>query len=213
MTNLKKYNVGIFIFDEVEVLDFTGPFEVFSRTRTEKGSESRKNEINAPFRVFTISKKIKKITATGGLLITPNYSFKNAPSIDILIIPGGYGTREILNDDKTISWIIEISKNASITASVCTGSLLLAKSGLLNGKKATTHWAAIKELSKYRNVHVQNNCRIVDDGIITSAGVASGIDASFYIISKFFDKKVISDTAKFMEYKLADTFNYNFAND
>ena len=207
---MNKYNVGIFIFDDVEVLDFTGPFEVFSRTRTEKGPESRKNEINAPFKVFTVSKIIKSIIATGGLQITPSYSFKNAPLIDILIIPGGYGTRVIIKDDKVISWIKKISNHSTVTASVCTGSLLLGEAGLLTNKKATTHWSAMNELSKYRNVYVQKQYRIVDDGIITSAGVASGIDASFYIISKFFSKQIVNDTAKFMEYKLTNTFKNNF---
>ena len=120
---LKRYNVGIFVFDETEVLDFTGPFEVFSRTRTEEGPESRKNETSAPFKVFTVSKSNQTIKATGGLLITPSYSFKDVPFIDILIIPGGYGIRTIADDENVIAWIKKVNKDTLITASVCTGSL------------------------------------------------------------------------------------------
>ena len=209
---LKRYNVGIFVFDETEVLDFTGPFEVFSRTRTEEGPESRKNETSAPFKVFTVSKSNQTIKATGGLLITPSYSFQDVPFIDILIIPGGYGIRTIADDENVIAWIKKVNKDTLITASVCTGSLLLAKAGLLYGKKATTHWSALKELSKYKNICIQEECRVVDDQIITSAGVASGIDASFYIISKFFNERVINDTAKFIEYNYINNFNNNVSN-
>ena len=93
---MKKINVGIFIFDEVEVLDFAGPFEVFSRTRLLKGAESRRSNDSAPFNPFTVSIDKKSLTATGGLKIIADYTFNNFPKIDILIVPGGYGTRTLL---------------------------------------------------------------------------------------------------------------------
>ena len=98
-------SVGIFVFDEVEVLDFAGPFEVFSRTRLTSGLESRRSDHSAPFKVFTIAETLAPIRATGGLRAIPAYDFVSAPSIDILLIPGGWGTRPLLEHAATINWI------------------------------------------------------------------------------------------------------------
>jgi len=95
---IKKYNVGILLFEGVEVLDFAGPFEVFSRTRLVPGVESRRSEATAPFRVFTVARTGEPIMATGELQVTPHYSFQTAPPIDLVVIPGGYGTRPLLSD-------------------------------------------------------------------------------------------------------------------
>ena len=179
---MKKINVGIFIFDEVEVLDFAGPFEVFSRTRLLKGAESRRSNDSAPFNPFTVSIDKKPLTATGGLKIIADYTFNNFPKIDILIVPGGYGTRTLLNNEILLKWIKAVSDKANITASVCTGSLLLAKAGLLEGKRATTHWGAIEALKSIsKDIQVITERRVVNDEIITSAGVSSGIDMAFMI--------------------------------
>ena len=164
---MKKINVGILIFNEVEVLDFTGPYEVFSRTRIEKGAESRRSDDSAPFKVFTVSVKEEIIIATGGLKIFSDYTFKNFPKIDILVIPGGLGTRALLNNEDVLNWIKSVSNEAEITSSVCTGSLLLAKAGLLDNKRATTHWGAIGALKSInKNIQVVDNRRIVNDEII-----------------------------------------------
>ncbi len=90
---MEKLNVGILLFDDVEVLDFAGPFEVLSRTRTAPGAESRRSEDSAPFRVFTVAKTKEKIRAIGDLIVEPKYSFTDAPRIDILVVPGGWGAR------------------------------------------------------------------------------------------------------------------------
>jgi transcriptional regulator GlxA family with amidase domain len=198
---MNKINVAILIFNEVEVLDFSGPYEVFSRTRTIKGSDSRKNTDSAPFNPFTIAMDENIIVATGGLKVIPDYSIDNSPKIDILVVPGGYGTRPLLNNVDLLNWIKKISKEAKITSSICTGALLLAKSGILDSKRATTHWAAIEALKSIsKSITVITNRRIVDDGIITSAGVSSGIDMSFEIVSKLFGEEVASDTAKYIEF-------------
>ena len=203
---MNKINVAILIFNEVEVLDFSGPYEVFSRTRTIKGSDSRKNTDSAPFNPFTIAMDKNLIVATGGLKVIPDYSLDNSPKIDILVIPGGYGTRPLLNNENLLNWIIKISKEVNIVSSICTGALLLAKSGLLDGKRATTHWGAIAALKSISNsINVITNRRIVDDGIITSAGVSSGIDMSFEIVSKLFGEEVASDTAKYIEFHRSKT--------
>ena len=198
---MKKINVGILIFDEVEVLDFAGPFEVFSRTRLLKGAESRRSDDSAPFNPFTISIDTKHLTATGGLKIIADYTLDNFPKIDILIIPGGFGTRTLLNNESLLKWIKAVSAKANITASVCTGSLLLAKAGLLEGKRATTHWGAIEALKSIsKDITVINDRRIVNDEIITSAGVSSGIDMAFMIVENLYGEQVASDTAKYIEF-------------
>lgn len=198
---MKKINVGIFIFDEVEVLDFAGPFEVFSRTRLLKGAESRRSNDSAPFNPFTVSIDAKPLTATGGLKIIADYTFNNFPKIDILIVPGGYGTRTLLNNEILLKWIKAVSDKANITASVCTGSLLLAKAGLLEGKRATTHWGAIEALKSIsKDIHVISDRRVVNDEIITSAGVSSGIDMAFMIVENLYGEQVASDTSKYIEF-------------
>lgn len=134
-TNQSK--VGIFLFDEVEVLDFAGPFEVFSVTALENGFK--------PFVVKTISEKGNLIVARNGLKVQPDYSFDNMPIFDIFIIPGGLGAREReIQNDRVINWIDNEMKNVQLMTSVCTGALLLAKAGLLKGKRATTHWASLE---------------------------------------------------------------------
>ena len=198
---MKKINVGIFIFDEVEVLDFAGPFEVFSRTRLLKGAESRRSDDSAPFNPFTVSMDTEHLTATGGLKIIADYTFNNFPKIDILIVPGGYGTRTLLNNEILLKWIKAVSDKANITASVCTGSLLLAKAGLLEGKRATTHWGAIEALKSIsKDIHVISDRRVVNDEIITSAGVSSGIDMAFMIVENLYGEQVASDTSKYIEF-------------
>ena len=198
---MKKINVGILIFDEVEVLDFAGPFEVFSRTRLLKGAGSRRSDDSAPFNPFTVSIDKKPVTATGGLKIISDYTIKDCPKIEILIIPGGFGTRTLLNNESLLSWIKSIADQATTTSSVCTGALLLAKAGLLEGKRATTHWGAIEALKSIsKDIQVINNRRIVNDEIITSAGVSSGIDMAFMLVENLYGEQVASDTAKYIEF-------------
>lgn len=197
-----KLNVGILIFDDVEVLDFAGPFEVFSRTRLEPGDNARRSEDSAPFRVFTVAKTKEPLRATGGLIVTPHYDFTDAPAIDLLVVPGGFGTRPLLQDKDTLDWIKGVAGKARHVTSVCTGSLLLANAGLLRGKRATTHWGALDLLDSLNSgVKVERDLRVVDDGIITSAGVASGIDMAFYVVERLCGKEVADETAHYIEYR------------
>jgi len=201
-----KHNVGILLFDGVEVLDFAGPFEVFSRTRLVPGVESRRSEANAPFWVFTVAKKGEPITATGDLQLTPRYSFQTAPPIDVLVVPGGYGTRALLSDRETLDWIRTTAATARKVTSVCTGSLLLAQAGLLDGKRATTHWGALdllQEISDSRgaDISVQRDLRFVDDGVITSAGVSAGIDMALHVVDQICGASVAAETAHYMDYR------------
>jgi len=202
---MRKVNVGILIFDMVELLDFAGPFEVFSRTRLTPGIEARRSEISAPLCVFTVSKSDKPITATGGLRIVPHFCFEAAPPIELLVIPGGVGTRTLLAERATLDWIRATAAQAKRVSSICTGSLLLARAGLLNGKRATTHWGALDLLqqisdSLQASIHVERSARVVDDGVITSAGISAGIDMAFYVVEQMFGKEIADETAHYMEY-------------
>ncbi len=193
--------VGILIFPQVEVLDFAGPFEVFSRTRLEGGVASRRDNKSAPFDVFTIAKEAGVLEAVGGLQVIPTQTFATAPPIDILVVPGGFGTRPLLQDSETLSWIQSVGQQAEQLTSVCTGALLLAQLGFLKGKQATTHWGALDFLSKIDpSINVQRDQRVVTDGVITSAGVSAGIDMAFSVVEALCGKAVADETAHYIEF-------------
>jgi transcriptional regulator GlxA family with amidase domain len=199
---MERWNAGILIFDDVEILDFAGPFEVFSRTRLTPGPESRRSEESAPFHVFTVAKTPAPIATTGGLRVVPHHGFADAPRIDLLVVPGGWGTRALLHDADTLAWIERTAAKARKVTTVCTGSLLVARTGLLRGKHATTHWGALETLDSLQaGVTVERDHRVVDDGIVTSAGVASGIDMAFYVVETLFGRDVAEDTAHYIEYR------------
>lgn len=197
----KKKNVGIFIFDLVEVLDFSGPYEVFSSVRLSKKSTFSIQNLAQAFNVFTVSERKKLITTTGGLRVKSDFILKNCPTLDILIVPGGIGTRKLLDNKNVLKWLL-LKKDIDIIASVCTGSLLLAKAGLLKERKATTHWGALKLLKKLSpSTKVIKKSKFIFDNYYTSAGISSGIDMSLHIIEKLLGKKIAKNTAKYIEYK------------
>jgi transcriptional regulator GlxA family with amidase domain len=198
---MDKHNVGILVFDEVEVLDFAGPYEVFSRTRLAPGVESRRSLEQAPFHVFTVARSSEPFNATGGLRVIPDHSFATAPRIDILVVPGGFGTRPLLQDLEILAWIQTVAAQAARTTSVCTGSLLLAKAGLLHGRRATTHWGALDLLGSLdETIRVERGLRFVDDTIVTSAGIAAGIEMAFHVVESLYGREIAEDTARYMEY-------------
>ena len=198
-----QYNVAIFLFNEVEVLDFAGPFEVFSVAGLRTMPE-------APFHVFTVA-QFEIIEARNHLTIKPTYTFDQAPKADIIIIPGGgghhadgtpFGSRREMNNHIVLNWVKEQAAQAKLVLSVCTGSLILAKAGLLEGLAATTHFKAINGLREISDqIHVKENVRFVDNGtIITSAGISAGIDMSLYTVAKLFGKETADETAAYMQY-------------
>jgi transcriptional regulator GlxA family with amidase domain len=195
-------NVGIFVFDEVEVLDFAGPFEVFSRTRLTPGLASRRSTEDAPFTVFTVAERAAPIAATGGLVVTPAYDFDSAPRIDLLVVPGGWGTRPLLAYAPVLDWIRTTAARARTVTSVCSGALLLAKAGLLAGKRATTHWGALDALAEIDpSIEVMRDARVVHHGVITSAGISAGIDMALEVVEGLHGARVANDTAHYMEYR------------
>jgi transcriptional regulator GlxA family with amidase domain len=205
---MKRWNTGILVFDGVEVLDFAGPYEVFSRTRTAGGLESRRSDETAPFRVFTVAKSPDPVAATGGLRVVPDHSFASAPKIDLIVVPGGFGVRPLLEDGKTLAWIQAVSVSAELVTSVCTGSAVLARAGLLAGKRATTHWSAFALLrAQDATVAIDESARFVEnpaaDGmpaIVTSAGVSAGIDMAFHVVETLCGRAVADETARYIDY-------------
>jgi transcriptional regulator GlxA family with amidase domain len=198
---MTKRNVGILIFNDVEVLDFAGPFEVFSRTRLVAGAESRRNDESAPFCVFTVARTAEHVTTIGEMRVLPAYAWDQAPPIDILVVPGGFGTRSLLRDEPTLAWIKDAAARASITTSVCTGALLLAQAGLLRDRRATTHWAALDLLGAIDpTIRVQRAARVVSDTVVTSAGVSAGIDMSLAVVARLYGADVARETAHYIEY-------------
>ncbi|PYQ47364.1 MAG: AraC family transcriptional regulator [Acidobacteria bacterium] len=198
---MDRLHVGILLFDDVEVLDFAGPFEVFSRTRLTPGVESRRSEDSAPFQVFTVAAQTEPVRTTGGLRVLPHFDFAAAPRADILVVPGGFGTRALLEDQATLDWIRRRAAEAQRVTSVCTGALLLARAGLLAGRRATTHWGALDLLARLDpTVDVERDRRVVEDGIVTSAGVAAGIDMAFAVVESVCGRAVADETARYIEY-------------
>lgn len=198
----RRRTVGILLFDEVEVLDFAGPYEVFSRARLQPGVASRRSTDSAPFRVVTVARSRDPLRATGGLTVVPDHAFADAPPLDLLLVPGGFGTRALLDDDETLAWIGTRAAAAELVTSVCTGSLLLARCGLLSGRRATTHWGALELLAEVDpTVTVEREERVVVDEVVTSAGISAGIDMAFQVVESLCGADVATETAAYMEYR------------
>ena len=191
--------VGILVFDQVEVLDVAGPFEVFTVTRLKK--ELRQEE-SSPFRVLLVSENLDQVSAVGGLRFTPDVTQDNCPELDLLIVPGGWGTRAQVKDANLIKWIANKSRRTKLTGSVCTGSSLLGEAGLLDGREATTHWRTFDFLRRAApKAYIREDLRVTMDGsIFTSAGISAGIDMALHIVSYLFGTKTGEATAKQMEY-------------
>jgi len=189
-----KRTVGILIFNEVEVLDFAGPFEVFGIAEIEK---------EKIYECFTVAENEQVIHARNGLLVKPNYTIFNCPKIDILIVPGGYGAEKIeIKNIALLNWINKQSKNVEIIASVCTGAFLLAKSRVIQNDRVTTHWMDLDVLQKdYPDLKVEKGYKYIDNGkIMTSSGISAGIELALHIVEKENGKEIAVTTAKRMEY-------------
>ena len=197
------YSVAIYVFPNVEVLDFAGPFEVFT---TASRVFLRQNPSRpAPFSVYTVARSLLPVTARAGLRVLPDHNLDTCPTPDLLLIPGGIVEAEMA-EPEVLQWIRSSSQNAKITASVCTGAFLLAKAGLLQGKSATTHWEDIADLrAQFPSLSVKEEVRWVDEGsIVTSAGIAAGIDMSLHLVSRLGSKDLALLTAKQLDVPYSD---------
>lgn len=190
-----RQNVAILIFADVEALDFAGPFEVFAVTDELRGYET--------FNVFTVAESKLPIRARNGLSVNPDHDFASCPAPDLLVVPGGFGTRALLENAAVLAWLRALSAHAEIVMSVCTGSLVLAQAGLLDGLRATTHhecFALLRRLAP--RTEVVENERFVDNGkFLTAAGISAGIDCSLHIVGQLLGAAVAAKTARYMEYR------------
>lgn len=194
MFNQRKRRVAILIFDDVEVLDFAGPFEVFGVSQYRPGAPA--------FDVSVVSLDGRPIRARNGLGVLAHAGPESALMADIFVVPGGYGTRRLLADPGARAVVTAASHAAQATLSVCTGSLMLAAYGLLGGMAATTHVDAMDELRKIDpSIDLRPDARLVDNGqLLTSAGVSAGIDASLHLVSRFAGRAVAVETARYIQY-------------
>jgi transcriptional regulator GlxA family with amidase domain len=187
-------NLAILIFDDVEVLDFCGPFEVFSVA----------NRFPDPpaFHIVTVAEKPGPVLTRGGLSVNPPHRLSDCPQADLLLVPGGQGTHKEMHNPALIDWIRHVAEKAERVLSVCTGALLLAKAGLLDGLEATTHHGAIdllRQTAPKTTVHADR--RFVDNGqVVWSVGIAAGIDMSLHVVGRLLGQEVAEKTAGQMEY-------------
>jgi transcriptional regulator GlxA family with amidase domain len=191
--------VGIYLFDEMEILDFAGPYEVFSTASRVK--QKLQPGSLPPFHVITLADSQRTVTARAGLKVLPDYAIVDHLPIDVLIIPGGVVTAE-LQRPQMLNWIQTASQQTTITASVCTGAFLLAAAGLLYQQGATTHWEDMEELRvMFPNVNVQPDKPWVDNGsTVTSAGISAGIGMSLHLVERLESRELAIKTARKMEY-------------
>ena len=194
--------VAILLFNEIEVLDFAGPFEVFGVAGKRAG--------NAPFQVFTVAER-GPVYARNGLSINPTYLLNDHPRADLIVVPGGggvhtdgtpYGSRREMDNPAVLNWVRRTGETAELVLSVCTGSFILGKAGLLDGLAATTHFMAVDGMRQAApNTELRPTERWVDNGkIVTSAGISAGIDMSLYVVGKLLGKAAADETARYMQY-------------
>lgn len=193
----RRRRVAILLFDDVEVLDFAGPFEVFGVARTADGEPA--------FEVVTAALHPGEVIARNDLRIVPTFTADQLHDVDIFVVPGGFGTRRETANPAMLKFIRTVSGSAALTLSVCTGALLLGAAGLLDGRSATTHWAAMDELRALESgAEVLPEARIVDNGsIVVAAGVSAGIDAALHLVSRLLGRELAEQTALYMQYEWA----------
>jgi len=191
---MSSRHVAIAVFDDVEVLDFAGPFEVFSVT-------SWQQEVK-PFQVSLVAEKLQPVIARNQFSVNPHFTYDTHPPADIVLVPGGFGTRREMHNPVLLNWVKRHAVSAELVLSVCTGSFVLAAAGLLDHKPATTHHLRYDILRQTApTCQVVENKRVVEAGnIITSGGIAAGIDMSLHVVAKLLGESVAQETARYMEY-------------
>ncbi|HMO34761.1 MAG TPA: DJ-1/PfpI family protein [Gemmatales bacterium] len=191
---MKTRRVAIVVFDDVAVLDFAGPYEVFSVTGWQREMK--------PFEVFLVAEKPGPIVARNRFSINPHYTFESHPAAEIFLVPGGLGTRCEMHNPMMLNWVKKQAENAELILSVCTGSLVLAAAGLLPERQATTHHLRFELLrqTEPRCIVLENKRVVVDGKIITSGGIAAGIDMSFVVVEQLLGTEVAEETARYMEF-------------
>ncbi len=189
--------IGILIFDDAEELDFVGPWEVFTMAAADRDDLS----------VVTVAQRKELVTAAKGLRIMPDHDFSDAPPLDVLVVPGGRGTRREVNNHDLLAWIAHVAEGCRWVTSVCTGSLLLVQAGPARGKRVTTHWGFVETLRARGDATVLDDVRYVRDGdVVTAAGVSAGIDMALWLVGQMYDPGFARQVQRHMEYDPAPPY-------
>jgi transcriptional regulator GlxA family with amidase domain len=182
---------GILLFDDAEELDFVGPWEVLTMARMMAPEDD----------VFTVARDREPVRCAKGMRVLPDHDLDSTPEMDVLLIPGGQGTRTLMEDARIIDWVRATAGRCTWLSSVCTGSLVLARAGLLDGRHATTHWVALDELRAFEKVTVMEGVRYVRDGnVVTAAGVSAGIDMALWLVGQLHSPDRARQTQRLMQY-------------
>jgi transcriptional regulator GlxA family with amidase domain len=186
--------IGVALFDGAEELDWAGPWEVLAAWATQWPDDG--------VRVLTLAREAGTITCAKGLRVLPDETWESAPPLDVLVYPGGRGTRRELVDEAVLDWVREIAAGGTVVSSVCTGSLVLAAAGLLDGRPATTHWQSLELLPTLgREIEVRPEDRFVDDGtVITAAGVSAGIDMALHLVARLHSRERAREVRRYIQY-------------
>ncbi len=197
MSELREITVGILIFDDVEELDFVGPFEVFGALRKATGRG----------RVVTIAASREPVLCTNGLRVIPDHDFRDAPELDVVLVPGGQGTRREVDNPVLIDWIRKVGERCEWVTSVCTGALLLHEAGFAKGKRVTTFHGFLDDLRARGDVEVLDGPRFVRDGnLVTSAGVSAGIDMALWLVGQIHSPDIARRVQRGIEYDPAPPY-------
>ena len=189
---------GLLIFDDAEELDFVGPWEVFTVAAKLRGGD----------RVVTIAERPGPVRCNNGMRVLPDHTFDDAPPLDVILVPGGQGTRREVDNPVLIEWLRRVGRTCAWVTSVCTGALLLHEAGFARGKRVTTHWSYIETLRARGEVTVLESTRYVRDGnLVTSAGVSAGIDMALWLVGQLHGEEFGRSVQRYIEYDPAPPFD------
>ncbi len=190
--------IGILLFDDAEELDFVGPWEVFSMAA----------QLRDDLEVATLAERADVVRSAKGLRVLPDRALSEAPDLDVLLVPGGQGTRREVDNAKLLDWMRRVAARCSWVTSVCTGSLLLCQAGLVGSRRITTHWAFVEPLrARFPQAVVLDGVRYVRDGnLLTAAGVSAGIDMSLWLVGQLFGAETARQTQRAMQYEPAPPY-------
>jgi transcriptional regulator GlxA family with amidase domain len=187
-------NIGVAVFEGSEELDWAGPWEVLSAWASgwpDDGVE-----------VFTVADSAEPVQCAKGLRVLADHTWETAPALDVLVFPGGRGTRAQLGDEAVRARMRELAGRGTLMTSVCTGSLVYADAGLLDGRPATTHWGSLEALGRLgKDVEVRPDDRFVDTGpVITAAGVSAGIDMALHLVARLHSPERAREVRRYIQY-------------
>jgi len=190
------FTTGVLLFDGMEELDFAGPFEVFAMAKQDGDA------------VVTIAESAEPVKGNLGLRVIPDHTIADAPPLDVLVVPGGMGTRREADNPVLLDWIKQTAAACTWVTSVCTGSMLLEAAGVVDDRhNVTTHWAMVEEFRKKETVNVLEDRRYVRHGnVVTSAGVSAGIDMALWVVGQLYSVDHARAVQRFMEYDPAPPY-------